>query len=137
MIKKFGSLFGAALLIAALSFAQPARALDLSLDGNIIGSCGTATASGGAATLANKCGVITSEALTSLTGSKYTLTLTNTVIAAADILLWSAEDGTNTTGIWGMTKATPAAGSAVFVLTQTTAPNFNGTVKIRYMIIKP
>lgn len=135
MLKKFIGLIAGLALIAAASL--PAFATDLSLDGNLRLQCSTATASGGAATLANKCGVITTEALTSLTNSAYTLTLTNTVAAAADIVLWSVDNGTNTTGLPIMGLATAAANSVTITFRQATATNFNGTMKIKYLIIKP
>lgn len=131
--------------LAALSFAAllsvPSFATDLPVDGNIRANCSTVSATGngtaGAATLNNKCGVVTTEALTAPTASEYTLTLTNSVIAAADIVLVSVGNGTNTTGLAAVERVTPAAGSATIVFRQMSTASFNGTMAIRYMVIKP
>ena len=58
----------------------------------------TAAATSGAATLNKMSGVITTEALTTATGATYTLTLTNSDIAAADLVFVSVGNGTNTAG---------------------------------------
>lgn len=122
---------------AALLASVPALATDLSIDGFLRGNCSTASATAGAATLANKCGVITTEALTAPASSVYTLTLTNTTIAAADIVLFSVGNGTNTTGLTLQGIATPAAGSVVITFRQATATNYNGTMLVSYFILKP
>lgn len=141
MMKRILSSLAAVALLAMA--AAPAPAADLALDGNLRGLCSTATASGGAATLANKCGTITSESLTTAFGSSYTLTLTNSVVAAADIITWSVDNGTNTGGDLVMGRATAAAGSIVFLVknpiggTVGSSSALNGTIKIKYMVIKP
>jgi hypothetical protein len=145
MLKHLGRFVGAGLLAAALFAAPQARATDLSLDGNLRLQCDVATASAGAATLNNKCGTITSEALTTAVGSAYTLTLTNSVIAAADIVLVEVGNGTNTGGGPTLQKVTPASGSAVISVinnnTGTGAANsvqaLNGTITVKYLVVKP
>lgn len=145
-------ILAAAAFAAAMAVSVPAAAGDLALDGNLRGDCGTATASAGAATLNNKCGVITSEILTTAAGSSYTLTLTNTVAAATDLVVWSVENGTNTQGDLQVGRALPGAGSITFTaknadfanqtngqsLAHSGAPSAfgSGTIKIRYFIIK-
>lgn len=133
-----GLLLGAALLFGS----APAFAANLSLDGNLQGNCGTVASTGngtaGTATLNNKCGVITTEALTvSPTASEYTVTLTNSVIAAGDIILFSIANGTNTTGLASATRTTPGTGSATIVFRHLSSANFNGTMLINYFVIKP
>lgn len=140
MMKRILGLVASLALMAMI--AVPVHAADLSLDGNLRGNCGTATASGNGtaatATLANKCGVITTESLTGPTASEYTLTLTNTVISTGDIILWSVANGTNTTGLGGAMRATPtAASTGAFVVRQMSSASFNGTLTIRYFVIKP
>lgn len=76
----------------------------------------TATATAGAATLNKKSGKITTAALTTAAGATYTLTLTNSAIAAADIVLASVALGTATTGVPVITTIAPAAGSVVIVI---------------------
>jgi hypothetical protein len=136
MFKRSLGILGA-LAIGALLLAAPALAGDTSLDGNLRGNCGTATASAGAATLNNKCGVVTTESLTALTASEYTLTLTNSAIAAADITMASLANGSSTTGLASIERVTEAAGSVVIVVRQMSATNFNGTLLIKYLNIKP
>ena len=146
MFKNLGRFIGSGLLAVSLLLgAAPAFATDLSLDGNLRGQCGTATASAGAATLNNKCGTITTEALTTGIGSPYTLTLTNSVIAAADIVLVEVGNGTNTGGSAAVEKVTPAAGSVVVSIKNpatgtgaaSSASIYNGTLVVKYMVIKP
>lgn len=95
---------------------------------------GTATASAGAATLNNRFGVITSEALTTAQDASYTLTITNSQISATDMVFASVANGTNSQGTTVVTKVTPAAGSLVIIVTNkhATAVALNGTLKIAY-----
>lgn len=97
----------------------------------------TATAVAGAATLNKMAGVITSEALTTAGLADYTLTLTNSDIAAADQILWSVGNGTNTQGDPVQGVATPAAGSVVIVVRNAHATQaLNGTLKIAFVVVK-
>jgi hypothetical protein len=97
----------------------------------------TSSATSGAATLNKMSGVITSEALTTAKGAFYTLTLTNSSIAAADIVFASVQLGTSTTGTPIITTVTPAAGSVVIAVFNDDAANaFNGTIKISFAVFK-
>lgn len=97
----------------------------------------TATATAGAATLNKSAGVITSEALTTAAGATYTLTLTDSTIAAADQVMASVQLGTATTGMPVVTTVTPAAGSVVIVVQNIHASAaLNGTIKISYVALK-
>ena len=131
MKKLLSLVFGLAL------FASPALAADVALDGFLRGNCGTVTESGGAGTLANKCGVVTTASLTAPAGSEYAVTLTNTAATLGDIVLWSVGNGTNTTGLAIMARATVAAGSIVFTIRHATSTNFNGTLLLTYFVLKP
>ena len=94
----------------------------------------TASATAGAATLNKSAGVITSEALTTAAGATYTLTLTDSAIAAADQVLASVQLGTATTGTPVVTTVTPAAGSVVIVVQNIHASAaVNGTIKISFV----
>ncbi len=142
MLKYLGRFLGAGLL--ALALGAPAFATDLSLDGNLRLQCGTATATAGAATLNNKCGTITSEALTTGIGSPYTLTLTNSSIIATDIVLVTVGNGTNTGGSAVVQKVVPAAGSVVATIVNpltgtgaaSSASIYNGTLLINFLVVK-
>ena len=100
----------------------------------------TGTASGGAVTLnAAGSGIITSESLSSAAGSPYTLTLTNNMVAAADLVFATVQNGTNTGGDPYILAVTPAAGSVAIKVGNDTAnvsTAFNGTLKIGFLIIK-
>lgn len=98
----------------------------------------TATASAGAATLNKTSGKITSEALTTAQNAIYTLTLTNSAIAAADFVFASVADGTNTQGTPMIGQVNPAAGSVVIevINKHATAEAFNGTVEVSFFVVK-
>lgn len=97
----------------------------------------TATATAGAATLNKDSGKITTESLTTAHGSAYTLTLTNSAIAAADMVFASVKFGTATAGTPVVTTIAPAAGSVVIkVHNDHASDDFNGTLVISFMVVK-
>lgn len=98
----------------------------------------TATASSGAATLNALVGKVTSEALTTAQNAFYTLTLTNSEIAAADIVLVSVGNGTNTQGTLMLGHVTPAAGSVVIQVQNkhASAQALNGTIVVSFVVLK-
>jgi hypothetical protein len=97
----------------------------------------TATASSGAATLNKMAGVITSESLTTAKGAAYTLTLTNSDIAAADQVMASVALGSSTTGTPLIESVTPSTGHVVVVVLNNDGTNaFNGTIKIGFVVFK-
>lgn len=99
---------------------------------------GTATATTGAATLAAMQGKVTSEALTTAQNAIYTLTLTNSEIAAGDIVLASVANGTNTQGTPMIGRVQPAAGSVVIqvINKHASAEALNGTVVVSFVVVK-
>lgn len=97
----------------------------------------TASATAGAATLAKAAGVITSEGLTTAAGDTYTLTLTNSTIAAADQVFASVSLGTATTGMPVVTTVTPGVDSVVIIVQNVHASAaLDGTIKIAFMVLK-
>lgn len=95
----------------------------------------TAAATSGAATLNTVKGVITSEALTTAAAAVYTLTLTDSKIAAASVVMASLANGTNTQGIPVIEKVTPAAGSVVITVRNNHASQaLNGTLKVAFAV---
>lgn len=97
----------------------------------------TATASTGAATLNKSSGKITSEALTTAAGASYTLTLTDSMIAAADQVYASVDTGTNTTVGLEIGRVTPTAGGAVIVVwNRHASAALNGTIVVSFMVLK-
>lgn len=115
----------------------PARAADVAVDGNLKMLCGTVTGSAAAATLANKCGVVTTESLTTAAGALYTETITATgKIAAADLCFASVAAGG--TGTPAVTRVTPAADSLVIIVQNVHASAaFNAALVISYMCVRP
>ena len=98
---------------------------------------GLATAVAGAATLNQSAGVVTSEALVTAFGADYVLTLTNSQVAAADLVFVSVNNGTNTTEGLAVNRVTPAAGSvAIRIRNTNAAAALNGTIKISFQVVK-
>lgn len=99
---------------------------------------GTATASAGAATLSDLCGLITTEALTTAQNAIYTLTITNTKVVAGDLVFAHVYDGTNTQGTPTITRITPGSSSIVIKVNNlhASAEALNGTLKIGFMVVK-
>lgn len=108
--------------------------------GALVMKNGAATAASGAATLDNHhAGVITSESLTTTAGSDYTLTLTSNAVTASDIILWSVERGTSTTGDPEAKAVEMGAGTAIFRVLNATnriVSAFNGQIRIKFVIVK-
>jgi hypothetical protein len=98
----------------------------------------TASASSGAATLnAAGSGTITTESLSTAAGADYTLTLTDSMISAGDIVLTTVQNGTNSAGIPDITTVTPGSGQVVILVHNFHASAaFNGTLKIAFFVIK-
>ena len=97
----------------------------------------TATATAGAATLAKSSGKITSEALTTAGLASYTLTLTNSLVAATDQLFVSVANGTNTQGTLGVGPVVCGSGSATIIIHNLHATEaLNGTIVISFMDVK-
>lgn len=109
----------------------------IGVGGTINADSSTATATAGAATLSKMAGVVTSEGLTTAAAAAYTLTLTNTVIAATDLVFVSVANGTNSAGIPVVGRVTPGSGSCTILIeNQHGADAFNGTIKISFLVIK-
>jgi hypothetical protein len=125
----------AVLLFGGAAMAQSPA--DLTVQGLRLGT-GTkaAAATSGAATLSKPSGVITSEALTTAAAGTYVLTLTNTLVAATDIVLASVSMGTSTTGLPDITSVKLAAGSVVITVQNAGVAVFNGTLRIAFVLVK-
>jgi len=130
---------GAATIGGALTASSTAAVTGQVTAGALALDSGTKTASAttGAATLNKDAGVITSEALTTAAGAAYTLTLTNSSIAAADQVFASFANGTNTQGTLSLGTVTPGSGSVVIKVNNIHASEaLNGTIKIAFMVLK-
>ena len=109
----------------------------LNAQGGLKATVGTATATAGAATLAAKVGKVTTEALTTAQNVIYTLTITNTAIAAADVVTASVANGTNTQGTPMIGTVTPGAGTLVITVINkhATAQALNGTLVVSFRAV--
>ncbi len=97
----------------------------------------TATATAGAATLNKAAGKVTSEALTTAAGANYTLTISNSAIAAADQVLASVANGTSSAGAPVVSRVTPGAGTVAIVVRNVDASAaFNGTLVLSFLVVK-
>ena len=63
--------------------------------------------------------------------------MTDSVVAAGDIVVWSVGYGSSTTGLPGAGMAKVTASTVLFDVRQLSATNFNGTLTISYFVIKP
>lgn len=132
------SILAAGMFASAAAVAQTAQPLRPIAGIALDSGTKTATAVAGAVTLNKLGGVITSEVgLTTAAGAQYTLTLTNSTIAAADQVFASVKYGTSTTGTPSIKTITEAAGSVVIVVQNDHASAaLNGSIKIKFAVIK-
>lgn len=108
----------------------------LTVEGAVDLSCGTATGTSNASTLANKCGIITTESATTAAGATFTETITNSTVAATDVCFASAT--TAGTGTPVVTKVTPGSSSLVIIVQNIHASAaFNNTLAISFLCVKP
>jgi len=97
----------------------------------------TVAATAGAATLNKSSGKITTEALSTAAAASYTLTLTNSTVAAVDQVYASVAYGTASAGTPAITRVTPGAGSVTIVVRNIDASAaFNGTLVVSYAVLK-
>lgn len=96
---------------------------------------GTVTGAAGAATVNAAAGVITTEPLSTAAGAVFTETLTNSFIAAGDVVLASVS--TTGTGTPVIAEITPAAGTCVITVQNIHASAaFNAALKINFLVVK-
>jgi Kef-type K+ transport system membrane component KefB len=97
---------------------------------------GTVTAVSNAATLAFGSGIITTESLTTAAGATQAITLTNSRIAAGDMVFSSIDPGSST-GTPTIANIAVSANTAVFLIRNAHASvALNAPVKISFMINK-
>lgn len=98
---------------------------------------GTATASSSAATLSKMAGKITTESLTTAAQAAETLTITNTLVAATDIIIGSVANGDNSQGVPVVGRITAGAGSFTVTLeNQHASQALNGTLVFSFVVLK-
>lgn len=99
---------------------------------------GTATSAAGAVTLADLIGIVTTEGLTTAQNALYTLTITNSRVAAADHVMVTIGNGTNTGGTPTLHTVTVTANTITIIVSNqhASAVAFNGTLKFYFEVIK-
>lgn len=101
----------------------------------------TQTSTAGAATSNTISGQIVTEALTTAAGATYTMTLTNSLIAATAAagvysnIVFDIRSGTNTKAGMVPTSSTAGAGSTVLVFTNNGTAALNGTMVIAWHLV--
>lgn len=103
-----------------------------------IGSSSTGTDIAGSVTINAQRGTVTTAALTTISGTSYTLVLKNTSISSSSQVFASVYNGTNTGGLPAIATVAPAAaggGSATILITNLgTATILNGTLKVNFFV---
>lgn len=99
---------------------------------------GTGTASSAAVTINKRFGIITSESLTTAQNAVATITLTNSEVAAGDLVLATLGNGSNTQGTPTLTRSTVTANTVTFKISNLHASSeaLNGTLIIYFAVIK-
>lgn len=128
--KSSGSTFVAPTLSGITAFAAGAT---------IDTDSGTATATGtgttGSATINKMAGVVTTTTMTSTAGNTYTLTITNSTVAAADIVLVSFTSAT--TGLPVLGNVTPGSGAFTVTFTNISATiALNAVAVVSFLVLK-
>lgn len=115
---------------------MPTRAALQSFGGLAADGTTTATAVAGATTLNTTLGTVTTEGLTTAAAATYTLTLTNSTVGSASIVVASV-DQNGSTGLPVITSVTPGSGSVVIKVTNLHASAaFNAALKISFQVVK-
>lgn len=102
-----------------------------------IGDVGTATSTAAAATINHTEGLITTEALTTASGSDYTFTLTNNAVYANSIVLWAPylADATKH-GLPVVRSVANTAGQSVVVVRNQDGTNaFNSVLTLAFVVL--
>ena len=95
----------------------------------------TVTAAAGAATLNKPSGIVTTESLTTAAGATYTLTLTNSTVAAGDIALVSL-DSNGSAGLPEVVSAKCTLNTLTVIVQNDGSASLNAAVKIGFLILK-
>ena len=106
------------------------------MTGSILLDRGTATSTAGAATINHQVGVVTTESLSTASGSAYSFTLTNSRITSASIVICSLLGGTNTKHGLSFTCVPTSGSCAISVLNNDiSAAALNGTLIFGFVVV--
>ena len=113
------------------------RNMFMQMDG-VSSEVGTGTASSAAVTINKRFGIITTESLTTAQNAVATVTLTNSEVAAADLVLATLGFGTCTAGTPVLTRASVTASTVTFKISNlhASAVALDGTLLIYFMVVK-
>jgi len=115
-----------------MAIFQAARLGDEGVD-----KVGSVTLSSNAGTLNRRCGIITSEALTTAAGVAVNFVLTNSEVAVGDAVLATRNGGTSNEGTPEMLNAVVTASTITFIIENRHASAaLDGTLIIAYQVIK-
>ncbi len=110
--------------------------LNMGTGGKIKADAGVGTCSSNAVTISKMAGVITTESLTTAGGASQAIVLTNTLIAAGDIILLTLAGGTNTTKDITLQAVATSNTGTITIYNNTAATALNGTLIINFLVIK-
>jgi hypothetical protein len=106
------------------------------MTGSILLDRGTATSTSGAATINHQAGVVTTESLSTASGSAYSFALTNSRILSTSIVLCQLLGGTNTKHGLSFTAVPSNGSAAISVLNNDiSAASLNGTLIFGFVVI--
>jgi hypothetical protein len=135
---------GALVVSGGVGVAKDVRAAQAILSSGATSGIGYATGAGGTVTqatskatgvtLSTVCGTITTNAASLASATNVSFVLTNTAIAATDVVV-IVHDSVGTLGGYGIT-ATPAAGSATITIRNNTAGALAEAIVLRFAVIK-
>lgn len=96
----------------------------------------TGTCVSNAVTISKQAGVVTTEALTTAGGATQAIVITNTLVAAGDIVLVQWAGGTNTTKNFTLSAVTTSNTITVTIANNTAATALNGTIIFNFVVFK-
>ena len=124
---------GAQTLTGEKTFATQAT---IGAGAKLKGDVGTGTCSSNAVTISKMAGIVTTESLNTAGGASQALVITNTTVAAGDVILISKQGGTNTTQNYALVAVATTNTITVTVYNNTAATALNGTLIFSFMVLK-
>lgn len=115
---------------------QGGDTLHFDQDAGIEVEAGAVTLSSNAGTLNARAGKITSEALTTAAGAAVTFTITNSEVAATDIILCTRQGGTSDEGTPEYTVTAGAGSFTILLENRHASAAFDGTFIFGFLVIK-
>lgn len=128
MFKKLSLALAAIVLVTGAAYGQGT----LSLGGAVrLNATSTSTS-----TCNNKACLLTTSSLTNVSGSEYTVTITNSEAASGDAVICQVVGGTNTAG-QPVCQGIAGSGSVAVQIANAGATTLNGTVQFLLWVLKP